>query len=53
MKVNPVLDKTADVLMGLGLCGLLYKILTNQMPNNIINKLITTYNTSKMWRGIF
>lgn len=53
MKINPTLDKMAEVFMGLGLCGILYKMLTNQMPNNIINKLITTYNTSKMWRGIF
>lgn len=53
MKTNDTLDKVSDVLMCLGVLGLAYKALTNQISSRLINKIITTYNTSRMWGGWF
>ena len=50
-KSDNYLDNTADVLMCLGLLGLIYKVLTNQISSRTVDKVITTYNTGKMWKG--
>ena len=53
MKIDPTLDKVATVFIGCGILGLLYKIVTNKIPFRTVDKIITTYNTGKMWRGFF
>lgn len=50
MKSNMYLDKTANVFMALGLCGVIYKIVTNKVNAKTMNKIVTTYNTMKMWK---
>ena len=50
-KSDKLLDNVADGLMCLGLAGLIYKVLTNQISSRTFDKVITTYNTGKMWKG--
>lgn len=47
--MNKVIDKTASVLMCLGLCGFAYKLFTGRISNKAINRVITTYHTGRMW----
>lgn len=53
MKTKINLDTVSNVLIVAGLFGVLYKTFTGKLPEKTINKLITTYNTGRMWKSLF
>lgn len=43
----------AKVWVGLGAIGLAYLLATDKRTEKLLNKVISTYNTGRMWRAFF